>query len=596
MEKTKKFAIIFSVIGLILILTGVTYSFFNYTREGLANNFRVGNISFNSTQNGSINLTNVFPITSSELSTDVGNHDSVSISITGSTDYSKGVEYLVTFSDVNNTVNNKKIPVVFNVEETNIGTRSTDYYNERGSTNSVYLLNNDGDIKEGKHVLVGYIASGSTGINGSITITAYIDADKIAITDTYEPIHPDYVINPDMTSEEIGFCVSKLNNDGWTWDTGETAEAFCAGTGTSFGYTFQEMIDENWFSSSDYEYFLEHNILKPYITNNKTTSEWVNGRTVFTTSEWNNMSSLSFKIKVEANEGTWVEEESTPASCFTTNGKYGYNVNRTDQNVAACVSYLTNLWGEEEEGNNVDTGETYQSFCAGTGTDWGVTFDDAVRTNWFSSSDLESLLAINMVKITTVTITNYDTSCGLDVVIPKTINGGTVVEIGTPDGWNGFYNKGITSVKIPDTVTTINEGTLSDNRLTNVVMPNSVTTLGDNAFSNNKITSVTFSSNLHSISANAFATNELVELVIPEGVEMIGLDAFDNNKLVNVYLPSTIAYIMQDAFMRNPTLEGIHINKSCQQAKWMDFYPWVQLSEKDGLTIYGENDTVCDSW
>ena len=41
-----------------------------------------------------------------------------------------------------------------------------------------------------------------------------------------------------------------------------------------------------------------------------TTNEWVDGRTVFTTTEWNSLqqNGVSFQVKVEANEGIWVEE------------------------------------------------------------------------------------------------------------------------------------------------------------------------------------------------------------------------------------------------------------------------------------------------
>ena len=47
MNKYKRYASILSIVGLLLILTGVTYSFFNYTRTGEANSVRVGGISFN---------------------------------------------------------------------------------------------------------------------------------------------------------------------------------------------------------------------------------------------------------------------------------------------------------------------------------------------------------------------------------------------------------------------------------------------------------------------------------------------------------------------------------------------------------------------
>ena len=205
MEKVRKNSIIIGVVGLLLILTGVTYSFFNYTKTGLANNFSVGDIYFNTSQNGNINLTNVFPITSSELSTDVGNHDSVTISITGNTDSSKGIEYLVSFSDVHNTINDKKIPLVFNAQITGVGTSSNDYYGVHGGNTSIYELTGDGIVQPDKYILVGYIAPGDTGINGSVTITAYIDADRIAITDTPEA-------NTDWSSGKVVLSTSEWSS------------------------------------------------------------------------------------------------------------------------------------------------------------------------------------------------------------------------------------------------------------------------------------------------------------------------------------------------------------------------------------------------
>ena len=87
----KQMLMIIGIFALILLLTAGTYAFFNYTRNGLANNFRVGRIYFNSTQNDGIDLTNVFPITSEDLATDTDNHDSVTISIMADTEYTKGI-------------------------------------------------------------------------------------------------------------------------------------------------------------------------------------------------------------------------------------------------------------------------------------------------------------------------------------------------------------------------------------------------------------------------------------------------------------------------------------------------------------------------
>ena len=78
------------VIGIISITVGVSVAFFNYTRTGNANTISVGRITFNSIQDGTINLTNVFPIANDDVATNNGNYNTVTISIEGNTDYING--------------------------------------------------------------------------------------------------------------------------------------------------------------------------------------------------------------------------------------------------------------------------------------------------------------------------------------------------------------------------------------------------------------------------------------------------------------------------------------------------------------------------
>ena len=260
MAKRKKIAMIMSSLGLMLLLVGVTYSFFNYTRMGAINNLGTGRIYFNSTQSDTLNITNLFPMTSTEASN--ANLDAVSIGIMGDTTYTDGEEYEITIVDVTNTVNGKKIPMNYIATYTaatggTIGTSSNDYWNAREDKDaSIYTLNATGEVTEGKQVLVGYVDNGATGISGTLTIKAYIDADRIAISDTYYENAP----SPSPTASPL--------------------------------------------ASPNDEY--------------GTTSEWVNGRIVLTTDEWNSLSStpISFKIRAESNEGIWVEEPlNTIESC-----------------------------------------------------------------------------------------------------------------------------------------------------------------------------------------------------------------------------------------------------------------------------------------
>ena len=251
MKEIKDKKIFFLIVGIAILVigvVGVTYAFFNYTRTGAVNNIGTGRIYFNSTQNGALNMTNIFPMKSTEAST--AELDSVTVGIVGDTTYADGEEFEITLVDVTNTINGKKIPINYIATYTavsgkSVGTESDDYWNERNSKNAdIYTLTETGKVEDGKQVLVGYIKNSASGIEGTLTIKAYIDADRIAITDT---------------------------------------------------------PDEN--------------------------SEWQQGRTVFTTTEWNSFQTsgtpISFKIKAESNEGIWVEEpaqgtiESCPDCKFT---------------------------------------------------------------------------------------------------------------------------------------------------------------------------------------------------------------------------------------------------------------------------------------
>ena len=309
MIKSKKQ--MFTIIGvfiLIMMLGTITYAFFNYTRTGLTNNIKVGRIAFNSNQN-TINLTNVFPINSNEVASDNDNVGVATIHITGDTTYSGGIEYLVSAENINNTINNKKVPISVSVsyaasENATIGESDKEYFAHRGNNTSIYKVLAGKKIANGNNLLVGYIKPNATGIDGTITIKAYIDKNNVAITDTYIK-KSEAIVNPNMTETAMNYCISYFNN--YSFDQNGSSTDFCSGTGTYRNMTFQEAINSYF---ADYIITsLKNNDVVVEIATNDTTREWVNGRTVLTTNEWNSLSEngISFQVKVEANEGIWVK-------------------------------------------------------------------------------------------------------------------------------------------------------------------------------------------------------------------------------------------------------------------------------------------------
>ena len=147
----------------------------------------------------------------------------------------------------------------------------------------------------------------------------------------------------------------------------------------------------------------------------------------------------------------------------------------------------------------------------------------------------------------TLTITSYDTSGGLAIIIPSEINGIRVTAIST----DAFKNKGLTSVEIPNSVTSIGAAAFQSNKLTSVIIPNSVTSIGMDAFYMNKLTSVTIPNSVTSIGSTSFANNQLTSIVIPTSVTLIGRNAFYTNKLTSVVIPNSVTSIGSAAFFNN---------------------------------------------
>jgi hypothetical protein len=83
----------------------------------------------------------------------------------------------------------------------------------------------------------------------------------------------------------------------------------------------------------------------------------------------------------------------------------------------------------------------------------------------------------------------------------------------------------ITSVTIPNSVTSIGLGAFQSNQLTSVTIGNGVTSIGDFAFSNNQLTSVTISNSVTSIGNFAFLDNQLTSVTLGANVT-IGKFAF----------------------------------------------------------------------
>ncbi len=162
----------------------------------------------------------------------------------------------------------------------------------------------------------------------------------------------------------------------------------------------------------------------------------------------------------------------------------------------------------------------------------------------------------------TGTITDYydyeqnnssNPACPRDVVIPKMINNVKVTTIGERAfNATGFSTSNkLTSVVIPNTVTTILTYAFSNNYLTSVTIPNSITSIGTYAFSSNRIESLVIPTSITVIERNAFASNKLTSLTLHDGITSIGDYAFAYNRMADITIPKTVVTISSGAFMQD---------------------------------------------
>lgn len=114
------------------------------------------------------------------------------------------------------------------------------------------------------------------------------------------------------------------------------------------------------------------------------------------------------------------------------------------------------------------------------------------------------------------------------------------VDVSDYTGGTDFdFLKQITGVNFPSGITSISRFSFYNSGLTSVTIPNTVTQINTYAFSNcYYLTSVTLSNNLTNIDSNAFAScSSLTSITIPNSVTHIQSSAFNNcSSLTSVYI------------------------------------------------------------
>ena len=279
--------VLLSVIGvaiLVVAVVGVSFAFFNYTRTGNPNTVRTGTIYFNSS-NELISVNNLFPVakTDSRITNATVGAGQVNdvvgvavVTIEGYTTYAGGVDYVVTAEEVNfniaTTTGNVQLPISVKVTQEGLGTGANSQSVNFTSANIANAtdLKQLGGANEDKITVYSYELTGDT-------ITATERAAFRTINSGYLLAKGHIATNTDLRA-----------------NTGHTPGTI----------TIKAYIDKDMVAITDTRATAGNGNVQVTGYTNGTTEEWIAGRTVFTTAQWNslNSSDASFKIKVVAGE------------------------------------------------------------------------------------------------------------------------------------------------------------------------------------------------------------------------------------------------------------------------------------------------------
>ena len=180
------------------------------------------------------------------------------------------------------------------------------------------------------------------------------------------------------------------------------------------------------------------------------------------------------------------------------------------------------------------------------------------------------------------------------ISVPETVtNNGTEYSV-TTIGESAFKGSAVTSVYMPESITSIEYDAFSEcQNLESVTLPESLTTLGIRAFGCcQSLKAIKIPSGVTAIPGYCFnGCVSLESVTIPEGVTAIGHDAFQSCNLNALTLPESLEKIGDCAFYNNGALRSVNIPAKVKTIEPQAFYNCglTELVIQEGVQTIGYN-------
>lgn len=148
-----------------------------------------------------------------------------------------------------------------------------------------------------------------------------------------------------------------------------------------------------------------------------------------------------------------------------------------------------------------------------------------------------------------------------DVVIPSSIKFFDREFKVNKIGSNAFFKCDIRSIKLPNTLTSIEGNAFYQTSLTNIEIPESVASIGKGCFMNCSLENISLPKNLKKIPEECFTgTTSLRDIELPSTIEEIGHLAFEQSGLESIFIPSSTKLIGSGAFHSCKNLVAFYVD------------------------------------
>jgi len=134
-------------------------------------------------------------------------------------------------------------------------------------------------------------------------------------------------------------------------------------------------------------------------------------------------------------------------------------------------------------------------------------------------------------------------------------------------GFEAFRGTRVNSIKLPNSLKTIGDSALADTSFAEISIPNSVTSIERTAFAREDsqvpLNSIVIPDSVKFLGFAAFVRSGLKSVTIGKGLKEISASAFEGNKISEITIPSNVKTIQAFAFRGNP-LQRVYFGNSVE--------------------------------